>query len=143
MITDSCKQWVTVEGVKVRPCLPLSLPRAGLTAPCLLYLRQDVEILVPEIYWWKHAKACHQSGRMPGDLDIVRIPFAIPCSLPPFSLFPSACGPCPPGLRIRTDHLELASFFRHVPLRRFLFYSLSSSRDASGPLPKVDALPSA
>ncbi|TFY54649.1 hypothetical protein EVJ58_g8736 [Rhodofomes roseus] len=41
-----CKKWVAVEGVK------------------------DVPTKVKEIYWWKHAAACHQGSTVEGETDI-------------------------------------------------------------------------
>ncbi len=41
-----CKKWVAVEGVK------------------------DVEAKVREIFWWKHAAACHQGDVLEGESDI-------------------------------------------------------------------------
>jgi len=39
-------KWVGVEGVK------------------------DVEMKVPELVWWKHAAACHETARLEGDTNI-------------------------------------------------------------------------
>ncbi|KIP01999.1 hypothetical protein PHLGIDRAFT_122849 [Phlebiopsis gigantea 11061_1 CR5-6] len=41
-----CRAWVNVEGVK------------------------DVEVKVPEIFWWKHAAACHQGATAEGERDV-------------------------------------------------------------------------
>ncbi|KAI0084414.1 hypothetical protein BDY19DRAFT_898530, partial [Irpex rosettiformis] len=41
-----CNKWVAVEGVK------------------------DVEVKVKEIFWWKHAAACHQRSTIPGEEDV-------------------------------------------------------------------------
>ncbi|EPS94279.1 hypothetical protein FOMPIDRAFT_1134647, partial [Fomitopsis schrenkii] len=41
-----CKKWVAVEGVK------------------------DVPTKVKEIYWWKHAAACHQGSTLDGETDV-------------------------------------------------------------------------
>ncbi|ETW76436.1 hypothetical protein HETIRDRAFT_244264, partial [Heterobasidion irregulare TC 32-1] len=41
-----CRQWVAVEGVK------------------------DVEPKVKEIYWWKHAAACHHGSTIDGESDV-------------------------------------------------------------------------
>ncbi|KZT20720.1 hypothetical protein NEOLEDRAFT_1158547 [Neolentinus lepideus HHB14362 ss-1] len=38
-----CRKWVACEGVK------------------------DVEVKVPEIYWWKHAAACHRGSEIVGE----------------------------------------------------------------------------
>lgn len=40
-----CKKWIPVESLK------------------------DLEIKVKEIYWWKHAAACHQGSHIEGDDD--------------------------------------------------------------------------
>ncbi|CED83050.1 Protein of unknown function DUF4451 [Phaffia rhodozyma] len=45
-LCHKCKGWIPVEGVK------------------------DVTVQVPEIFWWRHAKVCHRSSRVEGDLDI-------------------------------------------------------------------------
>jgi len=41
-----CERWVPVEGIK------------------------DVEVKVKEIFWWKHAAACHKGGNIVGERDI-------------------------------------------------------------------------
>ncbi|KAH7923591.1 hypothetical protein BV22DRAFT_984174, partial [Leucogyrophana mollusca] len=38
-----CRKWVAVEGVK------------------------DLEVKVKEMFWWKHAAACHQGSTLPGE----------------------------------------------------------------------------
>ncbi|CAE6385990.1 unnamed protein product, partial [Rhizoctonia solani] len=44
-LCHACARWVIIEGVKA------------------------VEVLVPEIYWWKHASTCHKSRMLDGEGD--------------------------------------------------------------------------
>ncbi|KAG8727348.1 hypothetical protein FRC12_022588, partial [Ceratobasidium sp. 428] len=44
-LCHACSRWVIVEGVKA------------------------VDVLVPEIYWWKHASTCHKSRMLDGEGD--------------------------------------------------------------------------
>ncbi|CAE6470124.1 unnamed protein product [Rhizoctonia solani] len=44
-LCHACQRWIVIEGVKA------------------------VEVLVPEIYWWKHASTCHKSRMLDGEGD--------------------------------------------------------------------------
>lgn len=44
-LCHACSRWIVVEGVKA------------------------VDVLVPEIYWWKHASTCHKSRMLEGEGD--------------------------------------------------------------------------
>ncbi|CAE6472555.1 unnamed protein product [Rhizoctonia solani] len=44
-LCHACSRWIVIEGVKA------------------------VEVLVPEIYWWKHASTCHKSRMLDGEGD--------------------------------------------------------------------------
>ncbi|KAH7334009.1 hypothetical protein B0J17DRAFT_577820, partial [Rhizoctonia solani] len=44
-LCHACSRWVVIEGVKA------------------------VDVLVPEIYWWKHASTCHKSRMLDGEGD--------------------------------------------------------------------------
>ncbi|KIJ19474.1 hypothetical protein PAXINDRAFT_7961 [Paxillus involutus ATCC 200175] len=43
-----CKKWIPLESIK------------------------NIEVKVEELYWWKHAAACHQCTHIPGDDDFFR-----------------------------------------------------------------------
>ncbi|KAI8995208.1 hypothetical protein BD414DRAFT_506033 [Trametes punicea] len=50
-----CKKWVAVEGIK-------DVPTKVRTSPSLP--------AVKEIFWWKHAAACHQGSTIEGECDV-------------------------------------------------------------------------
>lgn len=41
----ACQKWIPIESFK------------------------EMEVMVPELYWWKHAASCHGISRLPGDQD--------------------------------------------------------------------------